>query len=134
MRFDVHEDLTTCRRVFDRVVEQIRGDLLESNSISRDHHIAGRQRNRDAFGVGDIPVEIDRASSHRRERHRLTVERHRAALCFRDVHQRIEHVQHAIGFFDAVGERFPVPIRIRLRGQRHLRRAAKSRQRRPQIV
>ena len=40
------------------------------------------------------------------------MQRHRAALGFRDVHQRVQHHEHAIGFLDAVGERLAITVGV----------------------
>src|SRR5258707_5817046 len=47
----------------------------------------------------------------RSQRHRLAPQLHRAALGFRDVHQRVQHDEDAIALFDAVRERLAIADR-----------------------
>ncbi len=109
---DLDEHLAAGRRVFDRVVEQIRRHLLEAHAVGRDHDVVRGLR---PSSVTPFASATSRYRSTARvddlgQADRLAVERHRAALGFRDVHQRVQHHEHAIGFLDAVGERLAIAI------------------------
>ncbi len=69
-------------------------------------------RQRHALRFGHVAIQVDRALEDVAERQRLADERHRAALGLGDVHQRVEHDEHAVGFLDAVGERLAVALGI----------------------
>ena len=122
---------STCRRVLHRVVDQIRRDLLQSCPIGRDDDIVfGVEGERDLLRIGHVAIQLHRACDDVGERDGLATERQRAALRLRDVHQRVQHHEHAVRFLDAVGQRFAVAIQIGRGRERQFRRAPQARERR----
>ncbi len=55
--------------------------------------------------VGDIFVKLDDFTDHPAEINAFAPKLHHAGLGLGDVQQRVEHVQHALGFLDAIGQR-----------------------------
>ena len=122
---------STGRRVLDGVVDQVGGDLLQPDTIAGTAMSLGIRRRVRASRLWPPPrpgTDQPRARRHRRKPHGLAPQGHRAALGFRDVHQRVEHDEHPVGLLDAVGERFAIAVEIGRRGERQSRpmRAAAS--------
>ena len=59
---DLDVDATARRRVFHRVVDQVRGHLFEPRAIAgHDNGVTGRDGQTDALRLGDVAIQIDRA-------------------------------------------------------------------------
>ena len=58
----------------------------------------------DLLLLGDVFVELDDLAGELAEVRRLALELHHAGLGLGDVHEGVEHAEHALGFFDAIGQ------------------------------
>ena len=102
---------------------------------------AQRQVRRNRRGHGDVFFLARQTRKARRlrctsscERNGLEVELHQAGLGFGDVHQRVQHRQHAVAFLHRIEQRVAAFLRVGLAFERELGGAAKAGQRRAQIV
>ena len=90
--------------------------------------------NGDLLLLGDILIELDHFAGELAEVRRLALELHHAGLGLGDVHQGVEHAEHALGFLEAIGQRLAGGGRLGAGLQGDLGHAAQAGQRRAQVV
>ena len=93
-------------RVLDGVVEQVGEDLPHAGAVHRGFARSGQVGgDGDLLFLGDVlVVQLDDFAGELAEVRRLALELHHAGLGFGDVHERVEHGEHALGFLDAIGQ------------------------------
>ena len=128
-------DAAAGRRVFDGVVQQVREDLAHADTVRAHFAMRGQlHAHGDLLFLGHVFVKFHGLADELAEIHRFGLQFHHAGFGGADVHERVQHVQHAVGFLHAIRQRLARGVRrgAGLHGQ--FRCAAQTRQRRAQVM
>src|SRR5205809_3323690 len=107
VRFALNGDIhaTTRGSIFDGIVEQVRKDLAHSRAVHRD--FAWRWEiglNGDLFFLRHILIKLYDFAGELAEVHWFAMQLHHSRFGLGDIHERVQHIEHALGFFDTIGQ------------------------------